>query len=160
MARLRAEEVLRLMNYLSQQVADPERLAEIEDALRGEYGEEFLREPDLLIYFPAQTSEILTAGASWHLRFIPHALLRSVQRGVSPNAVADLFRRFVEASSASELIIAAGPYTIFGRTEPRGKLITLRADVDVVTDESGQAHAVTVLVGRADDVETIAVGPV
>ena len=87
-ARLRAEEVRRLMNYLSQQVADPERLTEIEDALRSEYGEEFLREPDLLIYFPAQTSEILTAGASWHLRFIPHALLRSVQRGISPNAVA------------------------------------------------------------------------
>ncbi|MGQ0763975.1 MAG: hypothetical protein ACT4OT_18445 [Acidobacteriota bacterium] len=102
----------------------------------------------------------MAAGAKWHLRFIPHALLRMVQRGISLKAVADLFRRFVEAFSASELIIVTGPYTIFGRTEPRGKLITLRADVDVVTDESGQAHAVTVLVGWAYDVETIAVGPV
>ena len=49
MARLRTEEVRRLMNYLSQQIEDPERLAEIEDALRDEYGEEFRREPDLLI---------------------------------------------------------------------------------------------------------------
>ncbi len=90
MARLRAEEVRRLMNYLSQQIGDPERLAEIEDALRDEYGEEFLREPDLLIYFPEQTSEIVAAGASWRLRFIPHALLRTVQRGISQNAVTDI----------------------------------------------------------------------
>lgn len=83
-----------------------------------------------------------------------------IQRGISQSAVTDLFRRFVEACSASQLIITTGPYTIFGRTEPRGRLITLRADVDVVTDESGEAHSVTVLVGRGDDVETIAVGPV
>ena len=160
MARLRAEEVRRLMNYLSQQIGDPGRIAEIEDALRDEYGKEFLREPDLLIYFPEQTSELVAAGTSWRLRFIPHALLRMVQRGISPSAATDSFRRFVEACSASQLIIITGPYTIFGRTEPRGKLITLRADVDVVMDGSGQAHVVTVLVGRGDDVETIAVGPV
>ena len=97
MARLRAEEVRRLMNYLSQQIGDAGRIAEIEDALRDEYGKEFLREPDLLIYFPEQTSELVAAGTSWRLRFIPHALLRMVQRGISPSAATDLFRRFVEA---------------------------------------------------------------
>jgi HEPN domain-containing protein len=39
MARLRTEEVRRLMNYLSRQLRDPERLAEIEDALRNEYAD-------------------------------------------------------------------------------------------------------------------------
>jgi hypothetical protein len=157
---LPAEEVRRLMSHFSQQIGDPERLANIEDALRDEYGEEFLREADLLIYFPEQTSEIMAVGASWRLRFIPHALLRMVQRGISQSAITDLFRRFVEACSVSELIIIAGPYTIFGRIEPRGKLITLRADLDLVTDESSQAHVVTVLAGRGDNLETITVGPV
>jgi len=148
------------MNYLSQQIGSPERLAQIEDALGDKYSEEFLREPDLLIYFPDQTSKLVAAGVSWRLRFILHALLRMVQRGISQDAVTELFRRFVEVYSASEILITTGPYTIFGLTEPRGKLITLRADIDAVTDKSGQAHAVTVLAGRADHAETIAVGPV
>src|SRR5947208_174655 len=71
MARLRTEEVRRLMIYLSQQIRDPKRLAEIEDALRDEYAEEFLREPDLLVYFPEHTAEIFASGANWRLRIIP-----------------------------------------------------------------------------------------
>ena len=121
MGRLRTEEVRRLWRYLSERLEDPERLAEIEDALRDEDAEEFLREPDLLTYFPEQTVEIAAAGAKWQLR-ITHALLRMVQRGISQTSVAELFRRFVEPYSASEQVIVTGPYTIFGRT--RGKLIT------------------------------------
>jgi hypothetical protein len=158
MGRLRTEEVRRLLRYLSERVGNPEQLAEIEDALRDEDADEFLREPHLLTYFPEQTVEIAAAGAKWQLRIIPHALLRMVQRGISQTGVSELFRRFVEAYSASEQVIVTGPYTIFGRT--RGKLITLRADVDLSLDESGEAHAVTVLVGRGDESETIAVGPV
>src|SRR6266566_2715034 len=133
MARLRTEEVRRLMNYLSQQIRDPKRLAELEDALRDEYAEEFLREPDLLVYFPEHTAEIFASGANWRLRIIPHALLRMVQRGITRNVVKNLFLRFVESCSAGPHIITTGPYTIFGRVQPRGKLITLRADVDVVS---------------------------
>jgi hypothetical protein len=158
MGRLRTDEGRRLLRYLSERVEGPERLAEIEDALRDEDAEEFLREPDLLTYFPEQTVEIAAAGAKWQLRIIPHALLRMVQRGISQTGVAELFGRFVESYSTSEQVVVTGPYTIFGRTH--GKLITLRADVDLALDESGEAHAVTVLVGRGDESETIAVGPV
>jgi hypothetical protein len=43
MARLRTEEVRRLMSYLSQQIRDPERLAEI-DALRDELVKRYAEE--------------------------------------------------------------------------------------------------------------------
>jgi hypothetical protein len=52
MGRLRTEEVRRLLRYLSERVGNPEQLAEIEDGLRDEDAEEFLREPDVLTYFP------------------------------------------------------------------------------------------------------------
>jgi len=129
MGRLRTEEVRRLLRFLSERVGNPKQLAEIEEALRDEDAEEFLREPDLLTYFPEQTVEIAATGAEWQLRIIPHALLRMVQRGISQTSVAELFRRFVEFYSTSEQVIVTGPYTIFGRTS--GKLITLRADVDL-----------------------------
>ena len=158
MGRLRTEEVRRLLRYLSERVEDSKRLAEIEDALRDEDAEEFLREPDLLTYFPEQTVEIAAAGANRQLRIISHARLRMVQRDISQTSVEELFRRFVEFYSTSEQVIISGPYTILGQT--RGKLITLRADVDLALDEGGDAHAVTVLVGRGDESDTIAVGPV
>ena len=44
MSRLREEEIRRLLRYLRQQIEDQEYLAEIEDELRGEDAEEFLRE--------------------------------------------------------------------------------------------------------------------
>jgi hypothetical protein len=75
MGRLRTEEVRRLLRYLSERTGNPEQLAEIEDALSDEDAEEFLREPDLLTYFPEQTVEIAAAGAKWQLRIIPHAQL-------------------------------------------------------------------------------------
>lgn len=109
MGRLRTLEVRRLLRYLNERLEDPERLAEIEDALRDDGAEEFLREPDLLTYFPEQTVEIATGGSRWQLRIIPHALLRMVQRGISQTSVADLFRRFVEAYLASKQVIVTGP---------------------------------------------------
>jgi|SRR5437870_1627473 len=99
MARLRTEEVRRLMNYLSQQIRDPKRLAEIEDALRDEYAEEFLREPELLVYFPEHTAEIFASGANWRLRIIPHALLRMVQRATSITARRDRLALTFSAST-------------------------------------------------------------
>src|SRR2546423_10570609 len=117
MARLRTEEVRRLMNYLSQQIRDPKRFAELEDALRDEYAEEFLREPDLLVYFPEQTVEIVVTGAKWQLRIISHALLRMVQRGISQTSVAKLFRRFVEFYSTGEQVIATGPHRNLDESE-------------------------------------------
>jgi hypothetical protein len=106
MGRLRTEEVRRLLRYLSERVGNPEQLAEIEDALRDEDAEEFLREPDLLTYFPEQTVEIAAAGAKWQLRIIPHALLRMVQRGISQIGVAELFGgslRLIQPASRSLL---------------------------------------------------------
>jgi hypothetical protein len=56
MARLREEEIRRLLSYFRQRIQDTDRLAEVEDELRGEYAEEFLREPDVLVYFPVTCS--------------------------------------------------------------------------------------------------------
>jgi hypothetical protein len=160
MGRLRNEEVRRLLRHLRQYVEDADRLAEIEDELRGEDAEEFLREPDLLAYFP-ELSEELTAGhVLWRLRVIPHAHLRMVQRGMTLKAVLSLFSRFIEVCEASGQIITAGPYTIFGRPTPHDAVTTLRLDVDTVTDASGQAHVVTVFIGRSDMGERTEVGPV
>lgn len=160
MERLRDDEVRRLINYLSRQIQDAERLAEIEDTLSDEYAEEFLREQDLLSYFPEQKCEVVIAETSWQLRVISHAFLRMVQRGISLKMTEELFRRFIEKCQVSKQVITTGPYTIFGKTAPRGKSVTLRVDLDVVTDESGQAHVVTVFVGRSGDEEIAAIDPV
>lgn len=160
MARLRDDELRRLMNYLSRQIQDAERLAEIEDALSDEHAEEFLREPDLLIYFPEQTCEVVITQTRWQLRAISHAYLRMVQRGISLKTTEDLFRRFIEQCQASEQVITTGPYTIFGKTSPRGKSITLRVDIDAVTDDSGRARVVTVFVGRSGNEEITVIDPV
>lgn len=150
MGQLRHEEVRWLLRYLRERIEDAERLAEIEDELYGEFAEEFLREPDLLIYFPELTSEFTAAGSQWRLRFIPHAHLRMVQRGMKQDDLSTLFRRFVETYIASGQVITVGSYSLFGRLKPHAAAVTLRADIDVVTDESGQAHVVTVFMGRGD----------
>jgi hypothetical protein len=160
MGRLRNEEVRRLLRYLRQHIADANHLDEIEDELRGEYGEEFLREPEILVYFPELNAEVLTAGVSWRLRVIPHAHLRMVQRGINLHGIESLFSRFIEICTAKGRAITTGPYTIFGRPAPRAQMTTLRIDVDMVVDMSGQAHVVTVFVGRGGAAETIEVGPI
>ena len=87
MASLRDDEVRRLLKYLRRRVDDDERLAEIEQELRSEFGEDLLREPDLLTYFPEIRDEFVAGGALWRLRFIPHAHLRMVQRGLNQSAL-------------------------------------------------------------------------
>lgn len=149
MARLPLDEVRRLVSYLRAQVADPDRLIEIEGELQGEEAEEFLREPELLAYFPMLTEEITVVGLQWRLRVIPHAHLRMVQRGIKTATVVSLFSRFVEMCIAEGQPVAIGKYTIRERATPRGSGIALRVDVDVVESASGQAHVVTVFMGRS-----------
>src|SRR5947209_4807199 len=154
MSRLRDVEIRRLLRYLRQQIEDQEYLAEIEDELRGEEAEEFLREPELLAYFPEQAEELIVVSSRWVLRIIPHAYLRMVQRGIRQAAVVNVFKRFVEKCAAEEQVITTSPYTIFGRPTPRATKLTLRVDVDVVADTRVQAHLVTVIIGRTDAEDT------
>jgi hypothetical protein len=160
MGSLRHEEVRRLLKHLRGRVDSDERLAEIEDELPSEFAKEFLREPDLLIYFPELSEEFVADGALWRLRFIPHAHLRMVQRGLKQSDLTALFRRFVETYAASGQVITAGPYNIWGRLKPGAPTATLRADVDVVNDENNQAHVVTVFLGRSDTEGSTDIGPV
>lgn len=160
MGYLRHEEVLRLLRHLRGRVESADRLTEIEDELRGEFAEEFLREPDLLVYFPEISDEFIAGGALWRLRFIPHAHLRIVQRGLNQSDLLILFRRFVEKYAESGQIITVGPYNIWGRPKPRASTVTLRADVDVIDGEDNQAHVVTVFMGRGNTEDSTDVGPV
>jgi hypothetical protein len=160
MGSLRHEEVRRLLKHLRGQVDSEERLAAIEDELRSEFAEEFLREPDLLVYFPELSEEFVADGALWRLRFIPHAHLRMIQRGLKQSDLTALFRRFVETYAANRQVITIGPYNIWGRLKPRAPTTTLRIDVDVVNDQSNQAHVVTIFLGRGDTEDSTDVGPV
>lgn len=101
MSRLDQAEARRLLSYLRNRVADIETLAHIEDELRGEYADEFLREPELLAWFPPLHEEIEINGAIWLLRVIPHAHLRMVQRGIKIETLLNIFQRFVQFHAAS-----------------------------------------------------------
>jgi hypothetical protein len=160
MASLRDDEVRRLLKHLRRRVDDEERLAEIEQELRSEFGQEFLREPDLLTYFPELSGEFIAASTRWKLRVIPHAHLRMVQRGIGQGEVSAVFRRFVETYTVTGQVVVEGHYSIIGRPKPRATAVTVRADVNYVANESGQAHVVTVYVGRGDSEGMIEVGPV
>ncbi|SRR6266545_1833910 len=148
MSRLDQAEARRLLSYLRNRIADIETLAHIEDELRGEYAEEFLREPELLAWFPPLQEEIEINGMIWLLRVIPHAHLRMVQRGIKMGTLLNLFQRFVQFHTANGALITTGPYSVFERAKPREATVTLRFDVDLVNDEGGQAHVVTVFIGR------------
>src|SRR5947209_4794398 len=114
MGSLRDDEVRRLLKHLNRCVDDDERIAEIEEELRGEFGQEFLREPDLLIYFPELSDKFIAANVQWTLRVIPHAHLRMVQRGLKQVEISALFRRFIESYAADGQVITTGPYSIWG----------------------------------------------
>jgi hypothetical protein len=86
--------------------------------------------------------------------------MRMTQRGIKQAAVTTLFRRFIEFCATSGEIISVGHYTIFGRPMPRSSLITLRADVDLIVDTGGQAHTVTIFVGRGEGEGTTEIGPI
>lgn len=148
MSRLNQADARRLLSYLRNRIADIETLAHIEDELRGEYAEEFLREPELLAWFPMLQEEFEINGARWLLRVIPHAHLRMAQRGIRTETVLNLFQRFVQFQAASGELITTGPYSVFERARPQEATVALRFDVDLVNDEGGQAHVVTVFIGR------------
>jgi hypothetical protein len=158
MALLRHDEVLRLLKHLRGYIDDEEHLAEIEEELRGEFAEELLNDPCLLRYFPELFDEFAVAGMLWRVRVISHAHLRMVQRGIRQSEVSALFLRFVEAYTSTEQVLTTGPYTFYGRLKSRAMLVTVRADVDCVTDDSGQSHVVTIYIGRGDTEDTIDVG--
>jgi len=145
MGSLRREEVRRLLRHLRERIDDPDRLAQIEDELSGEFAEELIREPELLAFFPQLSDEFVVTGARWRLRVIPHAHLRMIQRGIKLSDISELFRHFVETYSEG---VTVGGYKITGRPKARKAKITLRVDVDSVSGEFGQSHVVTVYLSR------------
>jgi hypothetical protein len=149
MALLRREEVLRLLNYLRERIDNPNQLAPIEDELSGEFAQELLREPEILAFFPELTEEFLVSTTRWKLRVVSHAHLRMIQRGIKLSDLSMLFRRFLETSAAGE-VISVGSYVITGRPRARAPRMSLRVDVDSITDELGHSHVVTVYLGRGD----------
>ncbi len=149
MAKISDAEVRRLLSYLKQFI-DDENLAEIEDELRGDYAEEFLREPDLLQFFPELLEEFSASGKNWKLRVIPHAHLRMVQRGIKLTDVSIFFRSFVKLYEVSGKTIFIGHYALYGRLKLRNIFVTVRVDLDEVTDVEGLGHIVTVHIGRGN----------
>lgn len=151
---LRDDEIRRLLSFLKNKIRDSEKLAEIEDELKSEFGAEFLREPEILLYFPEQKIEINFAKIIWLVRIIPYTSLRMIQRGIGVQTIIVLFRRFLEFCRNNDEIISAGAYTIFGKPFPRSPLITLRFDVDEIKEAHGKAHTVTLFIGRGDSANT------
>src|SRR5919205_1236614 len=148
MGLLRPEEIRRLVKYLREQIEDTDKLAQIEDELSGEFGDELIREPEILAYFPQVSDEFVIGATRWNLRVIPHAHLRMIQRGMRLSDLSRLFQRFLERYRTIHEVVSPGAYIILGRPKARMPKITLRVDVDSVTDELGQSHAVTMYLGR------------
>jgi len=147
MSRLRDDEIRRLISYLRQQTSDESRLAEIEDILRSDEAQDYLRELEILAYFPPIEETFRISSVQWNLRIIPHAHLRIVQRGIPVPTLASLFRRFVELSNQQGVAITAGNYSVTARLAPHKRRVTVRFDVDQVTEKAGMAHVVTVVIG-------------
>ncbi len=147
MSRLRDDEIRRLVSYLRGQISDESVLAEIEDTLRSDEAQEYLREPEILGYFPLIVENFRIGGVQWRLRIIPHAHLRSVQRGISIRVITSLFRRFVNFSNQQAVVITVGNYSVTARPAPRERIITIRFDVDEVSEMEGAVHVVTVVFG-------------
>ena len=66
MPSLRDDEIRRLLKFLRGKTQDAEKLAFIEDELRGDFGSEFLREPEILSYFSDETILIPEAETVWN----------------------------------------------------------------------------------------------
>lgn len=150
MGLLRREEVRRLLKYLRERIDDRDQLAQIEDELSGEFAAEFIREPGILAFFPQLSDEFVVAATRWKLRVIPHAHLRMIQRGIKLSDVSGLFRRFLDTYSAASEMVSVGGYIISGRPKARAARVTVRVDIDSVSDEFGQCHVVTIYLGRGD----------
>ena len=148
---LKDSEIRRLLSYLRTKITDESLLAAIEGEIRGEDGEDIIREPEFLRYFPLSVAEIKIDGIVWHLKIIPYTALRMMQRGIDREKVISLFTRFVEFCKAGGEILNVGAYTIFSKS------LTLRIDVDEVSDIGGQAHTVTVFLGKGNAEQTIVI---
>jgi hypothetical protein len=155
MAKLRSDEIRRLTAYLKKQINDAELFNAIEGELRGEEATELLREPEILSYFSESVVEIEVDKMKWRLRIIRYSHLRMIQRGISRDTVVNFFKRFVEFSRDNGEIIIVGAYSILGKSDSKSKLITLRIDVDEVSEEKGAAHTVTVFVGSGNVENTL-----
>lgn len=147
MSRLRDEEIRRLVAHLRRQIHDEALIAEYEDILRSDEAEEFLREPELLAYFPVITEALDVSSVQWELRIIPHAHLRSVQRGIPIPTITSSFRRFVEFSNQQAAAITIGNYSVTARPAPRERKVTIRFEVSQISESEGAAHVVTVVIG-------------
>ena len=152
MSALRDDEIRRLLKFLHKQIKDSEKLAFIEDELRSDFGAEFLREPEILTYFSAETVSISNLSETWKLKIIPYTQMRMTQRGIKRDEIINLFERFLKHCETENEIISVGAYTIFGKSNVNNFHITLRIDVDNI--EENEAHTVTVFIGRGDATQT------
>lgn len=143
MASLKDEEIRRFISFLKF-IVDEERMLAIEAELRDEDGEDFIREPEFLSFF----EETLIEFGKWRLKIIPYTRMRMIQRGIKTEAIINIFERFIDYCRLNDETIIVGAYSIISKTGK--KTVTLRIDVDEVTDEKGQAHTVTVFVGHGN----------
>ena len=154
MPALRDDEIRHLLKFLREQIQNAEKFAFIEDELRGDYGAEFLREPEILSYFPVETISISKPEAVWKLKIIPYTRMRIVQRGIKLEEILSLFERFLKFCESENQVISVGAYTIFGKSNISGLPLTLRIDVDKTGENENEAHTVTVFIGRGDASQT------
>lgn len=154
MAILRDDEIRRLLKFLGSIIPDKAKFASIEDELRGDFGQEILREPEILDYFSAEIIDIQFDETDWQLRVIPYTKMRLTQRGINSETLRILFSKFLKFCKENNLIISKGAYTIVGKPKPRASLLTLRIDVDEIEEVSAKAHTVTIFVGHGDTSET------
>jgi hypothetical protein len=148
---LKNNEVRRLFAHLQKQIDDKNLLAEIEDNLLSEDGNEIIREPEFLQYFSQVVLSITINKTVWTLNIIPYTRLRLIQRNITQQAIINLFTSFVEICEAKSETVTVGAHTIFDKS------MTLRIDVDEISDEKGFAHTVTVFVGKGNTEHTISI---
>ncbi|MDQ3061424.1 MAG: hypothetical protein M3R14_00955 [Acidobacteriota bacterium] len=159
MAKLKSDEIRRLTAHLKKRTNDAEQFNFIEDELRGEEATEFIREPEILSYFTESEIEIDFEETKWILKMIRYTHLRMIQRGISRDTIIKLFKRFIELCRKNNEVITVGAYTIFGKSDSQSKSITLRIDVDDVSDKKGKAHTVTVFVGSGNVEDAFFIAP-
>jgi hypothetical protein len=126
-------------------------LAEFEDILFSKDGSDIIREPEFLQYFSQTVISITINKTAWTLKIIPYTHLRMVQRSINQQKIINLFIRFVEICATKGETIIIGAYTIFDKS------MTLRIDVDEISDEIGFAHTITVFVGKENTANTISI---
>jgi hypothetical protein len=148
---LKNNEVRRLIAHLRKQINEETLLSEIENNLFSEDGNELIREPEFLQYFSETFISIAINKTDWTIKIIPYTQMRMVQRSLNQQKITNLFTRFIEICEAKSETITIGAYTIFDKS------MTLRIDVDEISDEKGVAHTVTVFVGKGNTENTISI---